>query len=107
MNIEEKQIRELIGDNTLFKFDSLIDGIITYKTVKPLPDDYKGLIDYEIQFFITDELTVLLDIDDLDSTYGSDLSDLRVFEVYEIYAENLSQINRNKIYNKFGDYETK
>jgi len=97
----EKQIADLIGKNTLLKFESLIEGIVTYKTVKPLTDDYKGLIDYEIQFFITDEQSILLDIDDLDATYGSHLSDLRVFEVYEIYAENLSIIKRNKLYNKF------
>jgi hypothetical protein len=75
---------------------------VTYKTVAAIPDDYKGLIGYEIQMYAKEDLC-LLSLDTLISTYGSDIEDLELFEVYEIYPNGLTGYVRNKIYNKFGE----
>ena len=102
MKAEKKQIQDLIGKHTLLKFNSLIDGIVTYKTVAATLDDKKGWIGYEIQMYSKDNLC-LLSLDTLISTYGSDIEDLELFEVYEVYPDGLTGYVRNKIYNKFGE----
>jgi len=91
----EKEIKEFFGSE-LFGFEIMCDGVIEYKTLRPIKLD-SGFMDFKISFFPEDK--PFFKNDCLNSLLG----DMQIFEV--ICIDTSTNVKTELYFQQFIDYK--
>lgn len=75
---DKKEVIDLVGKDTIFKFKLITDGIATFETVQPINRGDKGYYSYKLDVFFENN-DVMFAYDSL----GEFLGDLQMFELTE------------------------